>query len=109
VLIEYKIKFEKNGLTITQRVESGASVPAPAKPAPSSNLAVSKHLARSFAASTGGGPGDLPDTDGGGPPFALSGPGLGPITILGPIILGGWAAPDDPGEGGGPGDLPDTD
>src|SRR5258708_1959860 len=101
MLIEYKIKFENDGLTITQRVEPGASRTQPAKQSVFSGVTHSKHLSRSFAASVGGGPGDETGTGGGpgdetgtggGPGDETGtggGPGSGPVTILGPFIMGG--------------------
>src|SRR5260370_40915489 len=103
MLIEYKIKFEKDGLTITQRVEPNGSGTQRVPPSAMGDVTVAKHLGQSFAATKGGDSGSDPGPGGGGP-------GSGPITILGPIIFGGSNGgskpPGVPGGGSGPGRMP---
>jgi len=117
VLIKYKFKFEKDGLTIIQSV--GQPAPLRARSAPADilkDVADAKHLRSAFskpadgaakddAAAKGGGDGDeisLPgqiDTGAGGP-------GSGAITIIGPIVFGGWGPMGGSDDGGGlPGQI----
>jgi hypothetical protein len=103
MLIEYKITFAKDGVTITQRVEPNSSTAPTLQPSATGDLAVAKHLGKTFAASQGGGPGDEGDIGSGGP-------GSMPVAILGPIIIGGSNGASNPavaGKGGGPGDEGD--
>jgi len=113
MLIEYKIKFEKDGLTIAQHIEPN-SVPvihAAASKAPVNGLPATQKEARTLTpanplakidAGTGGPPPDVgtggppPDVGTGGPPpdVGTGGSGYAPIFILGPIIFGG-SAPQD--------------
>jgi hypothetical protein len=88
VFVEYKIKFERDGFTLTQRVESGAE-DLPVVPDDSSDQ---KLLARTFDESqasstalgkTGGAPVDRPKGAGGNPGSLAS----GSVTIIGPFIL----------------------
>jgi len=101
MLIEYKIKFEEDGVTITQRVEPDSSGSAPVeRTIPPSGL-TGRSLGRAFEAppgrsgqdgkdqsGTGGGPGD-PTGPGG------QGPGTRPTIILGPIVVGAPARKPD--------------
>ncbi|MFL6464694.1 MAG: hypothetical protein ACJ73N_09835 [Bryobacteraceae bacterium] len=96
MLIEHKIKLETNGLTITQRIESGFQTP----PLKSQAGVEQKRLSTSFAASQaanavpspsaaakhvgGGNRAENPRGPGGGDPGSS---GSGPVTIIGPIIL----------------------
>jgi hypothetical protein len=107
MLIEYKIKFEKDGLTITQRVEPSASVTPPVQPSAVGDLTVAKHLPSAFSAGKGGDGGPEIGPGGGGPESS-------PVTILGPIIFGASNGSSSPlagkgGDGGpeiGPGGGP---
>ena len=87
MLIEYKIKFEKDGMTITQRVEPGDSRAQLHGPTRLRGITVAKHLGSSFSGQ-GGGPGDPPGPGGGGL-------GSGQVTILGPFIIGGYKEDKD--------------
>jgi hypothetical protein len=87
MLIEYKIKFEKDGLTITQRLEPRASAPVkPDAPTVEHTLgetkeqSVAAHAARPRKAA---GPGDSPDIGTGPDGFGTT----APIILIGPIIL----------------------
>jgi len=99
MLIEHKITFQKDGLTITQRVgESVAGSP------PNTNILVGDNAlkgsfkdsvaARAVKPAAGGAPGDKPG-GGGGPgdkPGGGGGPdgaGTAPIILIGPIVLVG--------------------
>jgi hypothetical protein len=92
MLIEYSIKFEKDGLTITQRVDAGSQGP-PVK----DQSAVEQNVLQASAPDplravgtkaatleTGGALVPKPRGPGGGPFESISG---APITIIGPIIL----------------------
>ncbi len=106
MLIEYNITFEKDGLTIKQRVDTSASgsqgkvVGAVAENSLKSSFQKSKATNTSVPLA-GGGPGDVPGS-GGGPgdvPGSGGGPGdvpgsggggpvgTAPITIIGPFIM----------------------
>jgi hypothetical protein len=92
MFIEYTIKFEQDGVTITQRVEPSASGSTVVKPAPQNSAASARSLGSSFTAGKGGGGADDTGPGQGGPDHILAGgggPGAGPIVILGPIIMGG--------------------
>ena len=92
MLIEYKIKFEKDGLTITQRLEPRAAAPVkPDAPVPGGpavehilgethKQSLAAHAARPRKA---GGPGDSPDIGTGPDGFGTT----APIILIGPIIL----------------------
>ncbi|MDQ2843697.1 MAG: hypothetical protein M3Y72_22185 [Acidobacteriota bacterium] len=96
MLIEYNITFEKDGLTIKQRVDTSASgsqgkvVGAVAENSLKSSFQKSKATNTSVPLAgggpgdvpgSGGGPGDVPGSGGGGPV------GTAPITIIGPFIM----------------------
>jgi len=107
MLIEYKIKFEKDGLTIAQYIEPNATTP---KTAANGSLQVNGLPARQteitptvvnplakLAPDAAGGP----ITDGGGGPITDPGGGVpgssassAPIFILGPIVFGNVAPPE---------------
>jgi hypothetical protein len=110
VLIEHKITFENDCLTITQRIQAGGSTAQIKQDAPLAQKLLAKTHAESlatFAAQPAtqpppaggagdnpgdtGGPGDNPG-DTGGPgdnPSDTGGPNAGtaPITLIGPIVL----------------------
>lgn len=91
MLIEYKIKFEEDGLTITQRVEPDASDSAPVARTAQTGGLTGRSLGSAFEAGEGGGPEDRIGPGGGpGDPIGPGGegPGARPIIILGPIIVG---------------------
>jgi hypothetical protein len=122
MLIEYKIKFEKAGVTITQRVEPGSSgaivtsAAADPPPPPAPNAGDSKALPQAFSAphavspakpALGTGPakadkggGDVAPTDTG--EGGVGGSGL--TIIFGPIVISGTALGDTGG-----GDVAPTD
>ncbi|MCZ2075193.1 MAG: hypothetical protein HUU41_08560 [Bryobacteraceae bacterium] len=87
--VEYKIKFEKDSVTITQRVEPVASGAISAQPDASDGATVSSALASSFdetlamrpQSAEGGGFQD-PAGPGGGAP-------AGPMVVFGPIVIRG--------------------
>jgi hypothetical protein len=86
MLIEYSIKFEKDGLTIKQRVDSGSQAP-PVK----DQIAVEQNVLGANApdplpavGEKGAGLAPSPRGPGGGPFESTS---AAPITIIGPIIL----------------------
>ena len=87
MLIEYKIKFEKDGLTITQRLAQSDST-AQVKPGvPVEGTLLPKSQAEIVAPPTakplqGGNPGDEPSSGTG--PNNL---GTAPIILIGPIVL----------------------
>ena len=89
MLIEYKFKFEKNGLTITQRVGSGSSGPHATGESIVEENSLKASFQESKAASTAGpkagGNGLSGHTggNGGGPP----GSGTAPVTFIGPFIM----------------------
>lgn len=93
MLIEYKIKFEKDGLTISQHIEPNSSpitygrIKGPVTSLPASQAEVKNLVSRNPLADTGGGPHDKP---GGGPGDKPGGrsEGTAPIFILGPIVFG---------------------
>jgi hypothetical protein len=128
MLIEYKIKFEKNGVTITQRVEPGPSgvithgPKAAATPTPSVNgqaasaqlddhyvapaAAVAQAAGAAKPAAKGGGD-TLPTDTGEGNTHGI-GAGSGLTIMFGPTVIGGSALgpigggdtlPTDTGEG----------
>ncbi len=108
MLIEYQFKFERNGLTITQRVEpeDSESQAAEGVLAEENSLKASfqesqKASAAMTAQSGGGGPVKKPGGGGGGPVKKPGGGGSGPtgfgtaqITIIGPFIM--CCPSDDP-------------
>ena len=86
MLVEYKIKFEKDGLTITQRLEPSGST-AQVKP----GVPVEGNLLPKLKAEIVAAPATQPlaggdPTDG---PSSGTGPDLGtaPIILIGPIVL----------------------
>jgi hypothetical protein len=84
MLTEYKIKLEKDGLTITQRLDPGISQPLPTFAA-SNDLQASFQQSKSANASnpkSGGSAADDP-----GPGGGVGSAGAAPITIIGPNIL----------------------
>ena len=107
MLVEYQLKFEKNGLTITQRVEPSVSGGQTSR----STFAEQNYLRASFQESKkagtdtaplrpatspsagGGGPVGPPNSGGGGPvgpPNSGGGPtgfGTAPVTFIGPFIM----------------------
>lgn len=108
MLIEYKIKFEKDGLTIAQHIQPDAPAVAPARatnaqvnglPATQKEVtarATTNPLAQGGAPAdpTGGAPADPTggapaDPTGGGVPGSSA-----PIFILGPIVFGNAAPPE---------------
>lgn len=95
MLIEYKIKFEKDGLTIAQLIEPNSfpvthgRIRGSITRLPASQAEVENMASRNPLAAAGGGPGDRPG--GGGPgdkPGGNVGGGNQPIFILGPIVFG---------------------
>lgn len=118
MLIEYKIKFEKNGITITQQVGHGSSPPvaasrkAAATSASDVIQASSKELGAQFippaavssdTPETGGSNADLPATGEGD--TSENGLGSGVTIVFGPTVIYRSAA--DP-TGGSNADLPQT-
>jgi hypothetical protein len=86
MVIEYKIKFEKDGLTITQRLGSSAQQAKPDAPVVEHMLGETheQSLATRVARpSKGSGPGDSPDIGTGPDGFGST----APIILIGPIIL----------------------
>jgi hypothetical protein len=86
MLIEYKIKFEKDGLTITQRVEQSGSTAQvkPGTPVEGNLLPKSKEeivAAPATKPRSGAGPNDETGDTGAG------GFGSAPIILIGPIVL----------------------
>lgn len=107
MLIEYKVKYDKDGLTITEKIEGGSSgnQPKPGAPIVAKSLAANFEESQTASAGTstlGGGPN--PSDIGGGPNprdvgGAGAGLGSGPVTIIGPFIFlcpHHHAAKDDP-------------
>jgi hypothetical protein len=97
VLFEYTIKFEKDGLTLTQRVESGVDAPVDPSQSPlDQKLLPSRSPASEMAnppavppangmtGHIGGAPVERPKGLGGNPGSFGSGV---PVTIIGPFIL----------------------
>jgi hypothetical protein len=97
VLFEYTIKFEKDGLTLTQRVESGPAASADLADAPVDQKLLPRTspagqtanppavpAANGTTGQPGGAPVDRPKGLGGNPGSFGSG---GPVTIIGPFIL----------------------
>jgi hypothetical protein len=85
MLTEYKIKLEKDGLTITQSLDSGTSQPLATFTA-SNALQASFQQSKSANAAnpkSGGSAIDDPGPGGGG----FTGSGAAPITIIGPNIF----------------------
>jgi hypothetical protein len=89
MLIEYNFKFEKNGLTVTQRVGPGG---ASGSPRASGGVVEQNALKASFRESrqasaakprSGGGPGGNIGGNGGGPPDS----GTAPVTFIGPFVM----------------------
>ena len=96
MLIEYKLKFEKNGLTLTQRIEPGTSGSQGNAGTFTEENSLKASFQESKAATAsgpkpGGGPGDEPGPGGHGPGDdpgpGGSGFGTAPVTIIGPFIL----------------------
>lgn len=100
MLIEYQFKFEKNGFTLTQRIESGASNQ---QGETEQHVREEKGVKASYQQgepATGAGP-----KSGAGPkPGGSPGPNLGEVfrgfnsgaglaTFIGPFII--WCPPDD--------------
>ena len=94
MLIEYKVKFEKDGLTITQQVKQDSSrVQAkPAAPVKQNALGASLQESQTpgiASRQAGGGPDE--QDPGGGPdeqdPGGTPATGGGPMTIIGPFIF----------------------
>jgi len=86
MLIEYKIKLQSDGLTITQRIEQGSSEAQVKEGAPVVQNSLPGSIqeieaANAAASQRGGSP--LDQNPGGGPADS----GASPITIIGPIIL----------------------
>jgi hypothetical protein len=92
MLIEYSIKFEKDGLIITQRMDSGSQAPAVKDQSTVEQNVLGANApdplpsvgANAATAGTGGGGVHSPRGPGGAPIESTSG---APITIIGPIIL----------------------
>ena len=95
MLIEYKIKFEKDGVTITQRIEPGTSKDVVIDTNCQSGDAISRSLGSSCASGPGGGGAEDIGPGGGGAEDI--GPGGGGAEDIGP---GGGGA-EDIGPGGG--------
>ena len=106
MLIEYRIKFEKDGLTISQSIEPNSSpetfgrVKQPVSSLPAAQSEVRNLASRNPLDRVGGAPGDKPggapgDKPGGAPgdkPGGFpGGSGSSPIFILGPIVFGNSA------------------
>jgi hypothetical protein len=85
MLTEYKIKLEKDGLTITQRLDPGTSQPLPSFTA-SNALQASFQQSKSANAATPKSGGSAADDPGPGT-GEFTGSGAAPITIIGPNIL----------------------
>ncbi|MBL8290685.1 MAG: hypothetical protein JNN08_02550 [Bryobacterales bacterium] len=126
MVIEYKITFSAGAVTVTQRIEPGASstvqIPPPPQVSRPPNLEVAGGIGRQLGASIaegtrvlgdgGGGSGDKLDTGGGsGDKLDTGGgaPGAGIVINFGPIIVmgAGRAASDE--RGGGSGDKTATE
>ena len=95
MLIEYKIKFEKDGLTIAQHIEPNSSPvtnsrsKAPITGLPASQAEMGTLVSRNPLTTSGGGPGDKPGGGPGDKPGGNAGGfGNAPIFILGPIVFG---------------------
>jgi hypothetical protein len=88
MLIEYQFKFEKNGFTLTQRIESGASdKQGKTKQQVAEENSVKASYQESEAASiagpkTGGSPSSTP-----GETFLKFDSGAGPAILIGPFIM----------------------
>jgi hypothetical protein len=105
MLIEYKIKFEKDGLTIAQHIEPNSTRTASSRTkVPVTGLPATQHEVTTLAAQNplaqGGASGDQfggasGDPFGGasGDQFGGGAPGSAPIFILGPIVFSN-AAPE---------------
>ena len=96
MLIVHKIKFDKEGLTITQHIDQSAaenSEPLVEGNSLSARYSDSKaaNVLRASTAASGSGGGapfvPLKKPGGGNGPFP-TGPGTSPITIIGPIFFG---------------------
>ena len=111
MLIEYKIKFEKDGLTIAQHIEPNSAGLKPSSNAkqvnglPAAQRDVDAAATNPLAKSAGAGSGPIFDTGGGpifdtggGPIFDTGGVPVAaapsPIFILGPIIFTNGASPE---------------
>lgn len=121
MLIEYKISFSGGEVSVTQRIEPGASGPVQVSPprleVPGGRLEVRPGAGRSLGASfqeeprisgeAGGGSGDKLDTGGGsGDKLDTGGgaPGMGMVISFGPVIVLGAGAAATGDRGGGSGD-----
>jgi hypothetical protein len=110
MLIEYKIKFEKDGLTIAQHIEPNSlqavrgvkNGKVNVNGLPAAQHEVKALVARNPLAAGGepadpiGGGGPADPIGGGGPADPIGGnvPGSAPIFILGPIVFGNSAPPE---------------
>lgn len=100
MLIEYKIKFEKDGVTITQRIEPGTSKNVVVDTNCQPGGAITRSLGSSCADGAGGGGAEDIDPGGGGAEDI--GPGGGGAEDIGP---GGGGAEDIGPGGGGADDI----
>jgi hypothetical protein len=95
MLIEYKIKFEKDGLTITQRLEPRTSAQVKSDAPVVDHILGETHeqsvAARAARPRKGSGPSDSPDIGTGPDGFGTT----APIILIGPIILSPPAASAD--------------
>jgi hypothetical protein len=102
MLIEYTVKFQKDGLTITQRIENGTASPAVKPGVPVQANALKSSFQKSKAAKASGpspqdettGPSPQDETTGPSPQDETTGPvnsGLGSMTVFGPFI--NWPGP----------------
>ena len=97
MLIEYTVKFQKDGLTITQRIENGTASPA-VKPGVSVQVNALKSSFQESKNAKASGPSPADETSGPSPADETSGPspadetsgplnsGLGSMTVFGPFI-----------------------
>ena len=101
MLIEYKIKFEDDGVTITQRVEPDVSGRASVEQTILPSGLTGRSLGRAFEAHPDRSGQDRTDQSGigggGGDPTGPGGqgPGTRPTIILGPIVVGAPARKPD--------------
>jgi hypothetical protein len=87
MLIEYRIKFENDGVTITQRVEPDSTGSVPMKPALRGGVTIAGSLGSSFDGDAGGEGLESTDSGSGGP--RGGGSGTVPVIVLGPIVMCG--------------------